>query len=119
MISFCSVSNILTTGRELACYNEHATMQHPHSRQLNDRVITENDLPVNIFQVIDDVTVNGAVLVLRKNRPSVRIMPEAEIDPEQEQVLLQEAVDVRTSPDFPWFGSAEAFVANLEDGDAK
>ena len=45
-----------------------APMQHPHSRQPNDRVITENDLPVNIFQVIDDVSVNGAVL-LRKNRP--------------------------------------------------
>ena len=94
-------------------------MQHPHSHQPNDRVITENELPVNIFQVIDDVTVNGAVLVLRKNRPSVRIVPEAEIDPEQEQILLQEAVEAQRNPDNPWFGSVEAFVADLENGDAK
>ena len=94
-------------------------MQHPHSHQPNDRIISENELPVNVFQVIDDVAVNGAVLVLRKNRPSVRIVPEAEIDPEQEQMLLQEAVDARTNPDIPWFGSADAFVADLEDGDAK
>ena len=94
-------------------------MQQPPIHQPNDRVITENELPVNIFQVIDDVAVNGAVLVLRKNRPSVRIVPEAEIDLEQEQILLQEAVDARTSPDTPWFGSAEAFVADLEDGDAR
>ena len=94
-------------------------MQQPPTHQPNDRVITENELPVNIFQVIDDVAVNGAVLVLRKNRPSVRIVPEAEIDPEQEQILLQEAVDAQTNPDTPWFGSADAFVADLEDGDAR
>ena len=94
-------------------------MQHPHNHQPNDRVITENDLPVNIFQVIDDVTVNGAVLVLRKNRPSVRIVPEAEIDPEQEQILLQEAVEAQRNPDSSWFGSVQAFVADLENGDAK
>ena len=76
-------------------------MPHPPIHQPDDRVITENELPANIFQVIDDVTVNGGVLVLRKNRPSVRIVPKAEIEPEQEQILLQEAVDAQTNPDTP------------------
>ena len=75
--------------------------RRPPHRQPNDRVITENDLPVNIFQVIDDVSVNGAVLVLRKNRPSIRIVPGAEIDPEQEQILLQEAADTQRNPVIP------------------
>ena len=82
-----------------------------------DRIMTEHDLPINVYQLIDDVSVNGAVIVLRENRPSIRITPEPEMEPAQEQLLFHEAMIIQNDPDARWFGSAEDLVTNLEAGD--
>ena len=92
-------------------------MPHTHNNHHDDRILTEHDLPMNVYQLIDDVSVNGAVVVLRENRPSIRITPEPEMDPTQEQALYQEAMAALNKPNTQWFDSAADFVADLESGD--
>lgn len=102
-----------------SCYNNPATMPQTHNIQHNDRIMNEHDLPISVYQLIDDVSVNGAVVVLRENRPSIRITPEPEMDSEQEKILFQEAMSVATQPDAQWFDSVDEFITDLESGDAR
>lgn len=56
------------------------------------RIMTERELPTNVCQLIDDVSINGSMVVLRKNRPDIHIAPEPEVIPEKEQEQYEEAL---------------------------
>lgn len=94
-------------------------MQNTQSQDQHARILMENDVPVDIYPLIDDVAVNGSVVIIRENRPSIRIMQEPEIDPEQERLLYEEAQELLNQPVSHWFDSPNGLVADLEAGDAQ
>lgn len=78
------------------------------------RVWTENDLPFDLVHVLDDVTVNGAISIVRPNRPRIVISVEAEISPEQEEQLVLQGQQTLNNPQMKWFDSVDELVVNLE-----
>ena len=70
-----------------------------------------------MYPLIDDVSVNGSIVIVRENRPSIRIIQEPEIEPDYEEVLYQEAIAMEDAPVAHWFDSPKDLVADLEAGD--
>ncbi len=92
-------------------------MHHPHHYNPTERILTERDLPTASFQLINDVSSHGPIVVLRKDQPSIRITAEPEMHPRQEQLLAQDATDALHDPNSPWFDSVDDLLADLESRD--
>lgn len=85
-----------------------------HLIKNSSRIVNENDLPLDIVNVLDDITINGTVFVIRPNRPNIKISVEPEIDAQLEKQLVVQGQQVLNDPHAIWFNSVDELVADLE-----
>lgn len=85
-----------------------------HLIKNSSRIVNENDLPLDIVNVLDDITINGTVFVIRPNRPNIKISVEPEIDAQLEKQLVVQGQQVLNDPQAIWFNSVDELVADLE-----
>jgi len=85
-----------------------------HLIKNSSRIVNENDLPLDIVNVLDDITINGTVFVIRPNRPNIKISVEPEIDAQLEKELVVQGQQVLNDPHAIWFNSVDELVADLE-----
>lgn len=78
------------------------------------RVVNENDLPLDIVTVLDDIAINGTVFIIRPNRPNIKISVEPEIDQLQEVELVAQGQQMLNNPEAQWFGSVDELIVDLE-----
>lgn len=87
-------------------------MSKTHTHSQHARIMTERELPTNVYQLMDDVSINGSMVVLRKNRPDIHIAPEPEVIPEKEREQYEEAL---SEPRTLCFRSACGFMQKVAE----
>lgn len=85
-----------------------------HLIKNSSRIVNESDLSLDIVNVLDDITINGTVFVIRPNRPNIKISVEPEIDAQLEKQLVVQGQQVLNDPQAIWFNSVDELVADLE-----